>query len=513
MKIFAAINVGSFELSMKIFEMSAKRGVREIDHIRHRINLGTDTYTDGKVSHERMDELCRYLNEYMEIMKSYQVDDYRAYGTSAVREAENTIIMLDHIRQRTGINVEVLSNSEQRFLDYKSIAFKGEDFYHFIEKGAAIVDIGGGSIQLSLFDGDVLMATQNLRLGVLRIRETLHHVNAGRSRYEALIREMAEGQLSVFQRLYLKDRRIHNIILVDDYISAVFKKKLFTESMGNRLDVTTFEGIMQKSFARASGELTKTFDMPEEHIELLQISYDLLKQIMKMMHTEYLWAPGATLCDGIAYEYAQKQKMIRAGHDFEEDIVTCARNISKRYMGSKKQRGATEQTALALFQVMKKDHGMGSRERLLLMIAAILHDCGKYISMSNMGECSYRIIMATEMIGLSHEEREMIARVARYCHLDFEYYDEKGTWDSLDREAYLKVAKLTAILRLACGFEGIRNQGQREIKAVCKDHLLTITVQSEEDLTLVREEFRSRAVFFEEVFSIKPVMKQRRGLV
>ena len=112
MKTFAAIDVGSFELSMKIFEMSSKRGIREIDHIRHRIDLGTDTYTTGKVTYERMDELCRYLNEYARIMKSYQVDGYRAYGTSAVREAENTIIMLDHIRQRTGINVEVISNSE-----------------------------------------------------------------------------------------------------------------------------------------------------------------------------------------------------------------------------------------------------------------------------------------------------------------------------------------------------------------------------------------------------------------
>ena len=57
---------------------------------------------------------------------------------------------------------------------------------------------------------------------------------------------------------------------------------------------------------------------------------------------------------------------------------------------------------------MKKVHGMGSRERLLLQIAALLHDCGKYISMENVSECSYQIIMSTDIIGLSSLERQMM---------------------------------------------------------------------------------------------------------
>ena len=72
MKTFAAIDVGSYELGMKIFEISAKNGIREIDHIRHRIDLGSDTYTNGKISNERVNELCRVLREYGEIMKGYK---------------------------------------------------------------------------------------------------------------------------------------------------------------------------------------------------------------------------------------------------------------------------------------------------------------------------------------------------------------------------------------------------------------------------------------------------------
>ena len=116
MKTFAAIDVGSYELSMKIFEFSAKTSMKEIDHIRHRIDLGNDTFATGKISYEKVDELCRVLREFEEIMRSYKVEDYRAYGTSAIRETENTMIVLDQIQQRTGIHIDVLSNSEQRFL-------------------------------------------------------------------------------------------------------------------------------------------------------------------------------------------------------------------------------------------------------------------------------------------------------------------------------------------------------------------------------------------------------------
>ena len=64
-KTFAAIDVGSYELSMKIFEVSKARGMREIDHIRHGIDMGTETYSTGKLSYDRVDELCRVLLEFI----------------------------------------------------------------------------------------------------------------------------------------------------------------------------------------------------------------------------------------------------------------------------------------------------------------------------------------------------------------------------------------------------------------------------------------------------------------
>ena len=74
-------------------------------------------------------------------------------------------------------------------------------------------------------------------------------------------------------------------------------------------------------------------------------------------------------------------------------------------------------------------------------IAALLHDCGKYISMVNLGECSYSIVMATEIIGLSHKEREIVANVVKYNHQEFDYYEELGTTTTLDPQAYLTIAQ------------------------------------------------------------------------
>lgn len=148
------------------------------------------------------------MKEFAQIMESYKVTAYKAYGTSAIRETENTLILQDQIEQRTGIWVETLSNSEQRFLDYKSIASKGETFRRIIEEKTAILDIGGGSIQISLFDKDTLVSTQNLRLGVLRLQELLNHLNAGSTQMERLVDELATAQLDDYKKLYLKDREI-----------------------------------------------------------------------------------------------------------------------------------------------------------------------------------------------------------------------------------------------------------------------------------------------------------------
>ena len=123
---FAAIYVGSYEVSLKITEISTKRKIREIDLIRSRIGIGRNIYKHKKVETEVMEELCEILSEYEEIMKSYRVDAYRVYAGAFLKDAGNVLFVLEQIRIRTGLTLQILSNSERRFIGYQSVAAREE---------------------------------------------------------------------------------------------------------------------------------------------------------------------------------------------------------------------------------------------------------------------------------------------------------------------------------------------------------------------------------------------------
>ena len=147
-RTFAAIDIGSSGLELGIYELSEKFGVRSVDQVRYPIALGKDTWRSGKISYRQVDEMCEVLAEFASIMKGYQVENCRAYATSALREAQNNQIVVDQVRVRTGIDIRVISNSEQRFISYKAIASKDAEFQKVIQKGTAILDVGNHSTQM-----------------------------------------------------------------------------------------------------------------------------------------------------------------------------------------------------------------------------------------------------------------------------------------------------------------------------------------------------------------------------
>ena len=506
---FAAIDVGTYNVTMEIFEISRKNGLKSLDHVDYRMELGKDTYARGKIGNELVKELCGVLNDFKRIMEEYQVNDYRACATSALREARNAEIVLGKIYQNTGIQVHILSNSEQRFLGYKSIASIEKDFLKIIEKGTAVIEVGGGSIQISLFDKDVLVTTQNIKVGSLRLRERLVGLENEARHYEVLVEEFIRNEIVSFTKLHLKDRKIQNVILIGDYLPDLLVKYMGEQRM---ISKEQFMDLYRKIISRSPIELAMIRNIPLENATLLMPSAIICRCFLDEIGADTIWAPGTLLTDGIAYDYAESRKMIRSGHNFDNDIVMATRNIGKRYGVSKPHVQAVARIALTIFDSMKKVHGLSTRERLLLECAVYLHDCGKYISLADAAECTCQIIMATEIIGLSHREREMIAQIVRFNTLPMESYEVFAQKTDLGLEDYLTVAKLAAILRISNAMDRSHLQKIDTIRAVVKEERLVMNLETKKDYTLEQGLLGEKIEFFEEVFGVKPVLKVKRRL-
>ncbi len=505
MKTFAAIYIGSYELSLKIFELSARKEIRDIDYVRHRIGLGKDVYGGGKIGYKLADEMCDVLKEFTVIMKGYKVDDYRIYAGQVLRDAANEMFVLNQIELRTGLKVEVLSNSEQRFISYKAVA-SHKQFDEMTKQGTAVVDVGGGSIQITLFENGNVVTTQHLMLGTMRVREKLSAFEHTVPHVEDLIQELVDKELEVFKALYLQDVKLKYVILMGDYIVEIMKQLDKGKEMS--ADSERFIRFMEKMNRKSMEDIADRLNLSNDHDPLIIPAIVLYKRAVEVLGATEIYVPGISINDGIAYDYAQMKRIVKATHDFEEDILSAARNMAKRYWGYQMHIDALTDMSALIFDAMKKVHGLGKREGLLLKVAAILHDCGKYVSLVNGACCAYDIIMSSEIIGLTHLEREIVARTVLYNSMPLDAYEDVA--DKLDRNSYLTVAKLAAILRVSNAMDRSHKQKFKNVKAVLSGKKLVITIESEDEMVLEKGLFASRSAFFEEVFSIRPVMKEKR---
>lgn len=503
---FAAIYIGSYEVSLKIFELKAGKPVREIDHVRARVELGKDSYQKGYIGYELMEELGNVLSEYKKIMEGYKVDAYEAYAGGVFRDTKNELFVLDQIYIRTGIKVRVLSNSEHRFIGYKSVAFR-EEFDEITKQGAAVVDIGGDSLQVTVFADGKVVTTQHIMLGAMRLREQLSVIGNALAHYEKQIEEMVNKDLEVFKSLYMKNQKIKTIIFMGNYIMELMNK---AEKKNDRRIISSekFVKFMRRFYRKNAEQIAMDLNLSNENDPLLMPYIVLYTRITEELNAEEIWVPGVNISDGIAYDYAHRRKILKNTHDFDADIISAAKQLSLRYESFSPHIDALTEMSALLFDTMKKQHGMGKRERLLLQVAAILHDCGKYVSLAHGPDCAYDIIKRTEIIGLSRLEREIVACTVLYNTYPLADYEELA--DRMDKTGYMTVAKLSSILRVANAMDRSHKQKFQNVKAAVRDRQLVITIETQDDIILEKGLLAVKAESFEHVFGIKPVIREKR---
>ena len=508
-KIFASILIGSTETEMKLYEVSARKGFHMFDCLSCRIDLGSDAYARDTLSTPKMERLIETLKEYRKVMEGYHVDSYRMVGTSALRQIRTTLITKDYIEQRTGLKLTILSNSEQRFLDYKSIASQTESFESVIKKGTAIVNIGGNSLQISVFDKDKLITTQNIRIGKITTRNRYFPLARNYEHFEKILRELLSHEIAGFEKLYQKDRQIRTLIATNKELQLLFRS-LYPLRENLIITKEELEDACRRFVPMAPDMLAKTCSIPTEFAMFVAPSVIICLFLLEHFESESVWVPEVSIGDGLAYDYAFQNKAIKSAHAFDEDIIAAARNIAKRYKSNQAHIRNVEELSLTIFDKTRKLHMLGKRERLLLQISAILHNCGKYISLTDVADCAYNILMTTEIIGLNHAERQIVANVVRFNTSSFRSYDELAAASSVSREEYLVIAKLTAILQAANSLDRSHHQRVKEVNVSARGKELVLSVACNEDLTLEKGTLEREDSLFEEVFHLKPVLHQKR---
>ncbi len=495
---YGAIVVGSQEISLKIYEISKDKGIRQIDYVTQYLDISKVAYGGEKISTEQVEKICEVLLGFKNKLAEYQVKKVECMATSAIRIVKNREMVVHQIKLRTGFDLKVPSNSEMRLLMYKGITLKGE-FHKLVQKKTAILDIGSNTVQISLFDKQVLHVTQNIRIGALRTQNALSEVEKSSLEYASIMEEYINYEINTFRSIYLKEKAIKHVIAIGD--SSLTWGKIAPElNITEYLTKEQVDYIYKKLRRATSKQLAIEYGISYEAARLLIPSIIIYKIFLSQSKADMIWLTKTNLCDGMAVDFGERTEQLVPLHDFDEDIVAAAKNMAKRYRYNKEHTNFITKLALEIFDHTKRYHGLGKRERLLLQLACILHECGKFVNMNEPGINGYQLIMSTEIIGLSHRERKMLALIVYHNTKELPTYEEMHADEA---EEYLLVAKLTAILRLSNVLDRSHTQKLAGCSVKRKEHELWICYESSKDITLERSLLKPKAEFFEEIYGLK----------
>ncbi len=500
-KVFAAIDLGSTAISMKIAEISKMKGINIIHSASFDVSCGKEVYAGGKISYQTVNEICGCFENLLVMMKSYGVDDYICYATTAVREASNSEYIIDQINIRTGIKVNIISNSEERFLHNKAFALGSGRFDEIIKEGAVIVDVSSGSVQISGYRNSRLEFSQNFGIGTLRVLELLSNVGRGTEVFSGILEEYLGFVINNYMGNYHKNSGYKHFIAFGNQTKSI-KKICPVENdtlMAEQLD-KIYTVLSERSVESISDE----YGIPYDEAQLLLPCVTIYRIFMKSQGGKKVLIPDISLTDGICVSFMENNKLGHTKHIFTNDIISSAEYYAGKYDIKTEHYKKIIDFSTVIFNSLSKKFGLSKRDMILLTVAAIFSDTGFYININDYNRYSYDIVKANSILGLSQREQEIISFVVLFQNGVFSFDDYK----SLTKSRKLLVSKLAAILCLAKSLDAEYNQKIDEIKSVVKKGELIITAKTNKDITFEAWQFDRSRVFFEEVFGIKAYLKK-----
>jgi exopolyphosphatase / guanosine-5'-triphosphate,3'-diphosphate pyrophosphatase len=505
----AVVDMGASAIRLVVAE-PRPGGFQVIEEASRGVLLGKDTFTHGRLDAATVEAALKAMEGFRRLMDSYGVARYRAVATSAVREAQNADAFLDRIRLRTGVDMEVIDGSEENRLTFMAVRERLKEHPALVDGECLIVEVGGGSADISFARSGQPTHSGTYPLGSIRMRQSLADWHGSHEQGVRLLRRHIHNVVDDIRReMPLKEAR-HFIALGDDARFAA--ERVLGSSEGVPVvPREPFVALCDQIAAYDVEQLVETHHLQQADAETLVPALLAYRELLLETSAEQVTVPRASLAEGVLYELAMGEAGAGAGlEDFSRQVLASAVALGEKYRWDAAHCRHVATLAARIFDQLCPEHGLGNRERLLLEVAALLHDVGNYVNLRGHHKHSQYILSVSEIFGLGQEDMCIVGNVARY-HRRALPQKSHLPYMALDRDARVLVNKLSAILRLANALDADHLQKVKSVALVTEDQGWVIEVEGAGDLTMERLASLARADLLTEVFGRSLSFREQRA--
>lgn len=497
--VCAVIDIGSGQVHLKIIQIPSHGVIQVLENVTKSLPIGRDTFSTGRISPEMVEELCGILSGFRQLLRDYKVRICRAVATSAFREAKNREYVLDQIKVKTGISIDILGSSEERYYTQLAVQQSLKDYDEMRKTGILVLNIGSGNLQISGYGSEGLEYTQSFQLGSLRIRQLLSSIEGDSLQFPKVLEEYV---LTHVGRHTFSFSHVVATGPIIDILKTSFAKDLLI----TRED---FDKLYNRLLYMPLHTLVSRYHLDVEKAEMIVPALIILRTFWNRSRANTMLCPSCSMTDGILAELNRDYLDIPKDAYYSE-IISHARILARTYACDEAHVEDVRDKALLLFDRIAKTQGLSDRHRLLLQIAVILHDVGQFINIPEHDRYSAMLVASSDLIGLSSEEQNMISRIVRY-HEDDELDPEDPIYRGMTRKNRMVTCKLIAILQLANAMDASHKQKLTELSVKMAEGQLRIRMVPKENYLLEKWMFERHSPFFHDVFGLKPELKVKRG--
>ena len=492
----SAIDVGSNAMRMVVGEVDEAGQVRSIENIRLPVRLGQDVFRKGYLEEKTIQQTEEVFLRFKQMAENFNVQQLRAVATSAAREAANSDLLVDRVFRTSGIEIKIISGEEEAQLIHAAVAH----VLNLKNKRTLLIDIGGGSIEVTLSTGRNIISTDSYDLGTVRLLEKL---NGSKSRHPLgdLVREYVEAARYRLEQ-DLGDEKVQICAGTGGNVEEIgrLRQKLFKAESERFVTLDELEKLIERLESMTYEERMRKLKLRADRADVILPASIVLHLIARQAGVKQIMIPNVGLKDGILLEIAEDlSKSLRPRR--REQAWESALHMGRKYQFNEKHARHTSQLAARLFEQSKPLHDLDQDNLLLLEIAALLHDIGHFINSADHEKHGAYLLSAHPLIGLSQREQDIVANLVRYHRRQLPSTNDEN-FKSLPQKDRLIVTKLSVLLRLADSLDISHMENVNEVTLKEAGDVWKMKVSGKKDQLLMKWAFDKRKSQFRDVFGV-----------